>query len=285
MLPDPGVTPRNRLWTPWRMAYVGGSAREPGCIFCNRLDSNDDTASLIVHRGQHAFVILNLYPYNTGHLMVVPHSHVQDPSELDTDTQAEMAALTGNLTRLLRRVLGCEGFNVGMNIGDAAGAGIAEHLHQHVVPRWVGDANFMPILSSTKVLPELLAATYGKVRAEIERDISSATEAKVVAFVGDPPGVVVSGMGLPVVRLQPGVAVWKSALAALSDDFDELAVMGWGGPPDTRDAGYSIPTLTVRAAAQNGSSGRFQVWTGDDMSSLPSGDREVVRQGLAMIQT
>ena len=284
MPPDPGVSPRNRLWTPWRMAYVGGSTREPGCIFCNRLDANDDTASLIVHRGRHAFVILNLYPYNTGHLMVVPHAHVQDPSELDAGTQAEMAALTGNLTRLLRRVLDCAGFNVGMNIGDAAGAGIADHLHQHIVPRWVGDANFMPILGSTKVLPELLAATYGKIRAEIERDISSATEARVVAFVGDPPGIVVSLNRLPVVRLQTEVAVWKTTLAALSDDFDKLAVLGWAGPPDTRDHSHSEPTLTVRAAVRNGSPGRFQVWTNDDVSSLPDTDREVVRRGLAMLE-
>lgn len=284
MLPDPTVTPRNRLWTPWRMAYVGGSAREAGCVFCNRLASDDDTASLIVHRGQHAFVILNLYPYNTGHLMVVPHAHVRDPSELDADTQAEMAVLTGNLTGLLRRVLDCAGFNVGMNIGDAAGAGIAEHLHQHVVPRWVGDANFMPILSSTKVLPELLAATYGKVRAEIERDISSPTEAKVVVIVGHPLGVVVDDRRLPVVRLEPEVAVWKSALAVLSDDFDGLTIVGWAGHPDTRVTSHSVPALTIRAAARKAGSGRFEVLAGDDVASLPVADRESVRRGLASLE-
>ncbi len=284
MLPDPTVTPRNRLWTPWRMAYVGGSAREPGCVFCTLRDADDDVASLIVHRGRHAFVILNLYPYNTGHLMVVPHAHVQDPSDLDPETQGEMAALIGNLTSMLRRVLGCAGFNIGMNIGDAAGAGIAEHLHQHVVPRWVGDANFMPILSSTKVLPELLAATYGKVRAEIERDIASASEARVVAFTGVPPGIVVERSALPVVTLEPGVAVWKSALGALSNDLDELSILGWAGHTDTGANRGSIPALAIHAMARPGGPGTFRVLPDDDMSSLSLVDREIVRRGLALIE-
>ncbi len=284
MLSDPTLVPHHRLWTPWRMAYVGGSAREQGCVFCNRLDSSDDTASLIVHRGQQAFVILNLYPYNTGHLMVVPHAHVQDPSELDAGTQAEMAALTGNLTRVLRRVLDCAGFNVGMNIGGAAGAGIAEHLHQHIVPRWVGDANFMPILGSTKVLPELLAATYGKIRAEIERDIFSMTNVRVVVLAGDPPGVVVDGAGLPQISLEPDVAVWKSVLSAFSDDFGSLSVLAWAGQPDTRTTGPSIPTLSLRASGQMESLGRFRLLRDDDRSALSITDQEAVVRALASIE-
>ncbi|MBA2246630.1 MAG: HIT domain-containing protein [Chloroflexia bacterium] len=280
---DSTITPRNRLWTPWRMAYVGGTAREPGCVFCNRLAASDDSRSLILHRGRHAFIILNLYPYNTGHLMVVPHAHVQDPSELDPETQAEMAALIGNLTALLRRVLGCAGFNIGMNIGDAAGAGIAEHLHQHIVPRWVGDANFMPILSSTKVLPELLAATYGKIRAEIARDISGAGDAKVIAFVGDTPALVVEGSALPVVALESGRAVWKSVLDAFSGDFDELSILGWAGHFGTGKDEDTIPALAIRALTPRGGPQARRLLAHDDLASLSNADREIVQRALDRI--
>lgn len=281
MLPDPTVTPRNRLWTPWRMAYVGGAAREAGCVFCNRLESTDDVASLIVHRGRHAYVILNLYPYNTGHLMVVPHAHVQDPGELDSATQAEMASLTGNLTGLLRRTLGCAGFNIGMNIGNAAGAGIAEHLHQHIVPRWVGDANFMPILSSTKVLPELLAATYGKVRAEIERDITAATEARIVAFVGDSFAVAAGPSGLPVVTLEPGIAVWRSALDALAGDLKGISVLGWAGLADTGADSLTMPALAIRADATRSGERVITLLGHDGLETLPDADRGIAQRGMA----
>lgn len=149
-----------RLWTPWRMRYIGGDADEAGCIFCNRLTANDDVASLIVHRGEHCFAIMNLYPYNTGHVMIVPNTHVANIDELTAETLTEMALLLPVLTRALRRVLNCDGFNIGLNIGSVAGAGVADHLHEHVVPRWEGDANFMPIIGDTMVLPELIPATY-----------------------------------------------------------------------------------------------------------------------------
>lgn len=142
------------------MRYIGGDAGEAGCIFCNRLTANDDVASLIVHRGEHCFAIMNLYPYNTGHVMIVPNTHVANIDELTAETLTEMALLLPVLTRALRRVLNCDGFNIGLNIGSVAGAGVADHLHEHVVPRWEGDANFMPIIGDTMVLPELIPATY-----------------------------------------------------------------------------------------------------------------------------
>ncbi len=155
---DTGILPTQRLWTPWRMGYVGGTP-VPGCVFCNALASNDDVTSLIVHRGEHAFVILNLYPYNPGHLMVVPYRHVADFTELSEAETVELAAYSKATLTALREVSHPQGFNIGINLGAVAGAGIAEHLHQHVVPRWGGDTNFMPVVGRTRVLPQLLADT------------------------------------------------------------------------------------------------------------------------------
>src|SRR5687768_14347984 len=135
---DPSDLPTSptRLWTPWRMRYVGGGAHEAGCVFCNRLAAADDLPSLIVHRAARAFVILNLFPYNTGHLMLVPNVHVASPEETPAATLADLALILQPTLRALRRALGCHGFNVGFNVGAVAGAGVADHLHQHVVPRW-----------------------------------------------------------------------------------------------------------------------------------------------------
>jgi ATP adenylyltransferase len=152
-----------RLWTPYRMAYIRGenkpadsSAEE--CPFCRTTRLPDDQA-LIVHRGESAYVVLNLYPYSSGHLMVCPYRHVADYTELDDAETAEVAALTKRAMTVLRQVSGAHGFNIGVNQGAVAGAGIAAHLHQHVVPRWGGDQNFMPIIGHTKALPELLHET------------------------------------------------------------------------------------------------------------------------------
>ncbi len=148
--PPPATAPSGGsewLWTPWRMRYVAGADREEGCIFCNRLAEQDDVQSLILHRGERAFVIMNLYPYNTGHLMIVPNAHVASPEDADPEVMREMAALRGPVLRALRRALSPDGFNLGLNVGAPAGAGVADHLHEHVVPRWQGDANFMPILA------------------------------------------------------------------------------------------------------------------------------------------
>lgn len=153
-----------RLWTPHRMAYIGGEnkpkdpADEGQCPFCaGPLRSDED--ALIVHRGETAFVILNLYPYNAGHLLVCPYRHVADYTDLTAEETAEVARLTQTAMRVIREVSNPAGFNLGMNQGDVAGAGIGAHLHQHVVPRWLGDANFLPIVGRTKAVPFLLADT------------------------------------------------------------------------------------------------------------------------------
>jgi ATP adenylyltransferase len=152
-----------RLWTPHRLAYVQGDRTpvgdEPaGCPFCRLVDM-DDVSALILARGKTVYAVLNLYPYNPGHLMVVPYRHVPDYPELTTDETVELAQFTQRAMTVVRKVSAAHGFNIGMNQGSVAGAGIADHLHQHVVPRWGGDANFMPVLGHTKVLPQLLGET------------------------------------------------------------------------------------------------------------------------------
>ncbi len=153
----------DRLWTPHRMAYISGENKPadgtPGeCPFC-RIPSLEDDQGLVVHRGGTAYVVLNLYPYSPGHLMVCPYRHVADYSDLTETETVEIAHLTQQAMRVVRSVSGAHGFNIGMNQGAIAGAGIAAHLHQHVVPRWAGDQNFMPIIGRTKTLPQLMAET------------------------------------------------------------------------------------------------------------------------------
>lgn len=152
-----------RLWTPHRIAYIKGENKPSSsdaldCPFC-RIPGLPDDEGLIVHRGEVAFVVLNLYPYNSGHLLVCPYRHVADYTDLSAAETDEVAALTQQAMRAVRAVSSPHGFNLGMNQGDVAGAGIAAHLHQHVVPRWGGDANFMPVIGQTKVLPQLLGET------------------------------------------------------------------------------------------------------------------------------
>ena len=152
-----------RLWTPHRMAYIGGENKpadplERNCPFC-RIPTGDDADGLIVHRGDLAYVVLNLYPYAPGHVLVCPYRHVADYTELTVDETAEVAALTQTAMTVIREVSGPDGFNLGINQGAVAGAGIAAHLHQHVVPRWSGDANFLPVIARTKALPQLLGDT------------------------------------------------------------------------------------------------------------------------------
>lgn len=153
-----------RLWTPYRIAYVTATpeARGSECPFCIAPSLDDETA-LIVARGTHAYVLLNLYPYNSGHLLVCPYRHVSTYDEAKAEEVAEMGSLTQTAMRVLNATSGADGYNIGMNQGRVAGAGIADHLHQHVVPRWANDANFFPIIAQTKALPRLL----GEVRAEI----------------------------------------------------------------------------------------------------------------------
>jgi ATP adenylyltransferase len=153
-----------RLWTPHRMAYIlgenkpEGTAAGAGCPFC-RIPTLSDEDGLTVRRGETTYAVLNLYPYNPGHLMVVPYRHLADYTDLTDDETAEVALLTRQAMRTVRQVSGADGFNIGLNQGAVAGAGIAGHLHQHVVPRWDGDTNFMPVIGRTRVLPQLLADT------------------------------------------------------------------------------------------------------------------------------
>ncbi|MFI7674122.1 HIT family protein [Actinophytocola sp. NPDC049390] len=152
-----------RLWTPHRMAYIKGEgkpvgAEADGCPFC-RLPALEDADALIIARGELVYGVLNLYPYNPGHLMVVPYRHVADYTDLTPEETTELARFTQKAMTVTRAVSAPHGFNVGMNQGVIAGAGIAAHLHQHVVPRWGGDANFMPVIGHTKVLPQLLGET------------------------------------------------------------------------------------------------------------------------------
>ena len=152
-----------RLWTPHRMAYIKGenkpigSGAGDGCPFCE-IPKLSDEDGLIITRGAVVYAVLNLYPYNSGHLMVVPYRHIADYTELDEAETSELAEFTKRAVQALRKCSGAQGFNVGMNLGHVAGAGIAAHLHQHVVPRW-GDTNFMPVVGHTKVLPQLLRDT------------------------------------------------------------------------------------------------------------------------------
>jgi ATP adenylyltransferase len=146
-----------RLYTPHRMAYIKGEGKD-GCPFCDIPEMKDEDG-LIVARGELSYVVLNLYPYNSGHLMVVPYRHVSSYDELTEDETVELASLTQHSLRAIRHASGAQGFNVGMNLGSVAGAGIAAHLHQHIVPRWGGDTNFMPVVGHTKVLPQLLPDT------------------------------------------------------------------------------------------------------------------------------
>jgi ATP adenylyltransferase len=158
----------NYLWSPWRMEYIQEPNKEEGCIFCKRPVQTDGPGNLIVARGSRAYVIMNRYPYTSGHLMIVPFEHQPSLELLDPQTRAEMMELATTAIQVLQNEYQPEGFNLGMNIGEAAGAGIAEHVHLHVVPRWAGDTNFMSSLSGTRVLPETLEDTHRRVRRRWE---------------------------------------------------------------------------------------------------------------------
>lgn len=158
-----------RLWAPHRAAYIAGENRPlPGnqiaCPFC-KIPDQDDAEGLVVHRAERAYVVMNLYPYNAGHLLICTYRHVADLTELTELERNEIFALTATAMQVLRQVSGAKGFNLGMNQGAISGAGVAEHIHQHVVPRWSGDANFMPIIGQTKVISQLLSTTRDELAA------------------------------------------------------------------------------------------------------------------------
>jgi ATP adenylyltransferase len=150
-----------RIWAGWRMDYILGAKSEE-CVFCKALQGRDDANNHIVHRGKRVALMLNRYPYTNGHLLVVPLTHAGDLSELDRETLADMMLLTAKGIELLRVAMNPHGFNVGLNLGQAAGAGIEDHVHVHIVPRWENDTNFMPVLGNVRVIPEWLNDTYNK---------------------------------------------------------------------------------------------------------------------------
>ena len=163
----------DRLYTPWRLAYVTeASIVTPECIFCAALAAGD-RETLIIHRGRRTFVILNKFPYNNGHVMVVPERHAGHLSELEIDELHELMELTQTAERALTATYGPHGFNMGLNLGKPAGAGVLNHLHMHVVPRWNGDTNFMAVVGETRVLPEELPATAARLRDAFTRALSA----------------------------------------------------------------------------------------------------------------
>ena len=154
------------LWTPWRYTYLATAAKAPSCIFCDVQRSDDDRKALIVHRAKHNFIILNAYPYTSGHSMVVPYEHVGRLHDLPQAATIEMIELVQRMETVLDEVYHCDGVNLGMNVGKAAGAGVAGHIHMHVLPRWIADSNFMTVIGEARVLPELLEDTYQRLKAK-----------------------------------------------------------------------------------------------------------------------
>jgi ATP adenylyltransferase len=153
----------DHLWSPWRLKYIYGHERSDACVFCTAPAQPDGPGSLVVARGEHVFTILNRYPYTSGHLMVVPYAHLPTLEDLDTPTRTEMMEMVNRAMCVIRAEYRAEGFNLGANIGAAAGAGIAAHVHFHIVPRWLGDTNFMSTVGETRILPEELEETWRRI--------------------------------------------------------------------------------------------------------------------------
>ena len=156
------------LWAPWRIEYIENTTESTECIFCDKPKDKDDKKNLIVYRGKLGFVIMNRFPYNNGHLMVVPYQHTSEISSLSSEERIELFNLLEISVNVLRKVMKPQGFNIGMNLGSLAGAGIADHLHFHIVPRWGGDTNFMPVIAHTKVISEGLEQTWEKLKREFD---------------------------------------------------------------------------------------------------------------------
>lgn len=236
LLPGQRPADRRRSWAPWRMQYVGGN-RHDGCVFCHYLADDHDRDNLVLWRAERAFAIMNLFPYGTGHIMLVPNTHAASPETCPPAYLQGMTQLLPGAMRALRRALTCTGFNIGMNVGASAGAGIAEHLHQHVVPRWDGDSNFMPVLAGVQVLPELLPATYAKLRAEIGREMTGAVEhpcvARIIAVTTDGRMLVADATDgrqrSPQVDVPAERACWTAALQALKRVARSVTLTGWSG--------------------------------------------------------
>ncbi len=239
------------------MRYVGGVPRD-SCVFCEKLAQRDDTIAFILHRAESCFAIMNLFPYNTGHIMVVPNTHMAGPEDADTATLEEMSALLPLLLRALRRVLTNDGFNIGINVGSVAGAGIAAHLHQHIVPRWRGDANFMPIIGSTMVLPELIPTTYAKLRAELCAFARPEQEILTVAFDSSCRLVLLCKddleCALPRSLPSRDEPAWSVARKVKGIQAGDIEFLGWAGPKNASDYSSNalFAKLVDRAPANDG---------------------------------
>ena len=155
----------DRIWAPWRMDYIE-SSKKPGCVFCDKSQSEKDKKNLVLYRGTETFILMNLYPYTNGHLMIAPYLHTSDVNELTEIANKEIMQFAKDCFNILKSKLGAEGFNFGANLGKVAGAGIDQHIHYHIVPRWSGDINFMPVISDTKVMIEKLNKTWERLKPE-----------------------------------------------------------------------------------------------------------------------
>ena len=157
----------NKLWAPWRIDYIR-TPKEEGCIFCNKSRDKDDRENLVLYRGNESFVLMNLYPYSNGHLMISPYQHTSDTNDISSQGNEEIMWLANQSMNILTHVMNTEGFNFGANLGKAGGAGIEEHLHYHIVPRWSGDTNFMPVVGNTKVLVEGLRESWDNLKPHFD---------------------------------------------------------------------------------------------------------------------
>jgi ATP adenylyltransferase len=157
------------LWAPWRMVYIKNARKPAKCIFCVKPKERRDARNLLLHRGRHGLVMMNLFPYNSGHLLVAPYAHVRSLEQLPDEVSLDLLALTNLSLKVLRAEIKPEGFNIGVNLGRVSGAGIEAHVHLHIVPRWNGDTNFMPLFAETRVMPEHLQATYRKLLARFNK--------------------------------------------------------------------------------------------------------------------
>jgi ATP adenylyltransferase len=156
----------HRIWAPWRLPYVKDASKDTECIFCSKPAEENDAGTFIVHRGERCFVILNTFPYTNGHLMIAPFEHLGKLQDLDQDTVAELMSLSTRAMSIIDDTYGPEGYNVGCNQGRIAGAGFESHIHMHVVPRWAGDTNYMPVIADTRVMPQSLEQSYEALKGQ-----------------------------------------------------------------------------------------------------------------------
>ncbi len=157
------------MWAPWRMEYIlRDKTKASGCIFCDKYQQADDENNLVLYRGKLAYVLMNLYPYNNGHLLIAPYRHISEYTDLNATERSEIATLTSLSITVLKKTINPHGFNLGMNLGAVGGAGIADHIHQHIVPRWTGDTNFMPITGHTKVIVQGLQETWSRLKHQFQ---------------------------------------------------------------------------------------------------------------------